>query len=260
MLCIAARNLFAAIDGTVVNQTTGKPQAGVTITLVKPGRKECEPSATRSATPPAISSSKTISRAAVRNCCRQLQRRQLQQADDAEYPDLRCRARCLRVDEIARRRAHRAAHAGARAIAPARSPSTKPSRFRTTRTQPINNQRSVASLLSAACRQRPGADQCAGSQGMPLPRPAEKTEENDVFKINFPIKPGETEFKSPMFSAGSPFTFRGARREHQRNAARPAASGCSLRRDAAGKDIQKLGTEPKTQATIYNVTASKFFA
>ncbi len=28
---------LAAVDGTVVNQTTGKPQAGVLITLVQPG-------------------------------------------------------------------------------------------------------------------------------------------------------------------------------------------------------------------------------
>ena len=28
---------FAAMDGTVVNKTTGEPQAGVTINLVKPG-------------------------------------------------------------------------------------------------------------------------------------------------------------------------------------------------------------------------------
>ncbi len=37
------------------------------------------------------------------------------------------------------------------------------------------------------------------------------------------------------------------------------APGCSLRRDGRGKDLQQLGTEPKTQATIYNVTAKKFF-
>ncbi len=56
---------------------------------------------------------------------------------------------------------------------------------------------------------------------MPLPRPAEKTEENDVFKINFPIKPGETEFEiTYVLAAGSPFTFHGAVVERERNASR----------------------------------------
>ncbi len=31
--------LFASIDGTVVNGTTGKPEPGVSITLVKPGQQ-----------------------------------------------------------------------------------------------------------------------------------------------------------------------------------------------------------------------------
>src|ERR1700761_4456730 len=32
-----ATSAFAAMDGTVVNKTSGKPQPGVTINLVKPG-------------------------------------------------------------------------------------------------------------------------------------------------------------------------------------------------------------------------------
>jgi len=33
---------FSAVDGTVVNGTTGKPQPGVSVTLVKPGQKGME--------------------------------------------------------------------------------------------------------------------------------------------------------------------------------------------------------------------------
>ncbi|HMF74746.1 MAG TPA: hypothetical protein VK604_03695, partial [Bryobacteraceae bacterium] len=39
LLLTAASGLFASIDGTVVNRTTGKPEAGVSITLVKPGQQ-----------------------------------------------------------------------------------------------------------------------------------------------------------------------------------------------------------------------------
>src|ERR1700733_1494324 len=34
---LTAASLHASIDGTVINRTTGKPQPGVSITLVKPG-------------------------------------------------------------------------------------------------------------------------------------------------------------------------------------------------------------------------------
>ena len=34
---LSAGTVFAAMDGTVVNKTTGKPQAGVTVNLLKPG-------------------------------------------------------------------------------------------------------------------------------------------------------------------------------------------------------------------------------
>jgi hypothetical protein len=49
-----------------------------------------------------------------------------------------------------------------------------------------------------------------GPQGMPLPRAAERTADKDVYKVNFPIKPGQTEFAvTYALPAGSPFTFRG---------------------------------------------------
>jgi hypothetical protein len=100
-----------------------------------------------------------------------------------------------------------------------------------------------------------------GPQGMPLPRPAEKTNETDVFKVDFPIKPGETEFDvSYVLPAGSPFTF------HGRVVGVKGMSGGPLRLIAppgvtlSGNDIQQIGTEPKTQATIYNVTAPDLFS
>jgi 5-hydroxyisourate hydrolase-like protein (transthyretin family) len=34
-----ASALLASIDGTVVNRTTGKPQSGVSVMLVKPGQQ-----------------------------------------------------------------------------------------------------------------------------------------------------------------------------------------------------------------------------
>jgi hypothetical protein len=103
--------------------------------------------------------------------------------------------------------------------------------------------------------------QAQGQQGMPLPRPAEKTNETDVYKVDFPIKPGQSEFDvSYVIPAGSPFTFQGRVVNIKGMEAGPlrliAPPGVTL----AGKDIQSIGTEPKTQATIYNVNAAGLFS
>ena len=97
------------------------------------------------------------------------------------------------------------------------------------------------------------------AQGMPLPRAAEKTEEADVFKVSYPIKPGETQFEiNYVIPAGAPFTFRGRVVDIKGLTMGPlrliAPSGVTL----TGKDIQSVGVEPKTQAGIYTVLAPSF--
>lgn len=101
--------------------------------------------------------------------------------------------------------------------------------------------------------------QVQGPLGMPLPRAAEKTEEPDVFKINYPIKPGETQFEiSYVIPAGSPFAYRGRVVDIKGLNMGPlrviAPSGVTL----SGKDLQSAGVEPKTQAAVYTVNAPSF--
>ena len=96
--------------------------------------------------------------------------------------------------------------------------------------------------------------QVQGPQGMPLPRAAEKTDQDDVFKITYPIKPGETQFEiGYVIPAGSPFTFRGRMIQMKGMTLGPlrmiAPNGVTM----TGNDVSNIGTEPKTQATIYNV-------
>ena len=40
--------------------------------------------------------------------------------------------------------------------------------------------------------------QVQGPQGMPLPRAAERTETEGIYKVDYPIKPGETSSKWTM--------------------------------------------------------------
>jgi plastocyanin len=101
--------------------------------------------------------------------------------------------------------------------------------------------------------------QVQGPQGMPLPRAAEKTEQPDIFKISYPIKPGETQFEiSYVIPAGSPFTYRGRIVPMKGMTLGPlrliAPNGVTM----AGSDVQSIGVEPKTQATIYNVNKPDF--
>jgi hypothetical protein len=101
--------------------------------------------------------------------------------------------------------------------------------------------------------------QVQGPLGMPLPRAAIRTDEPDVFKVDYPIKPGETQFEIDyVIPAGSPFTFRDRLVELKGMSMGPlrliAPSGVTL----TSKDVQSVGTEPKTQATIYSVLAKSF--
>lgn len=96
--------------------------------------------------------------------------------------------------------------------------------------------------------------QAQGPQGMPLPKAAEKTGKSNVFKVEFPVKPGETEFQiTYTIPAGSPFTFRGEVAGVKGMPTGPlrliAPPGVTF----SGNDVQQLGTEPNTQAVIYNV-------
>jgi hypothetical protein len=79
--------------------------------------------------------------------------------------------------------------------------------------------------------------------------------------VDYPIKPGETQFEVDYaLPAGSPFTFRGQVVNIKGMPAGPlrliAPAGVTL----SGKDLQSVGTEPKTQANIYTVVAPGAFS
>jgi len=90
--------------------------------------------------------------------------------------------------------------------------------------------------------------------GMPIKRPAEKTKEDRVFKIDYPVKPGETRFDiSYVVPSADPLMFSG-RILHSGPTRLVVPNGVSLE----GKDIQALGQEPTTQASIYDVTNKSY--
>jgi len=86
--------------------------------------------------------------------------------------------------------------------------------------------------------------------GMPIQRPALKTKEPNVYKVDYPVRPGETRFDinytiptvSPMV-----FTDKEIHPEAASNLVVP--SGVTAKSD----DLELAGTEPKTQASIYRI-------
>lgn len=264
-LCFAlffAASLHAAIDGTVVNRTTGKPQAGVSITLIKPGQGGMR------------TIGNTVSDATGHFVFRKDEPGGGPQLLQASYKGVNYNKLMtpniptsnVELDVFDATTSPTVAHVAQQMlliepnsgqIAVSETVMVQ-NDSNTTFSDPESGELRFYLPPAANGQVRVNAQ---GPQGMPLPRPAEKTNETDVFKIDFPVKPGETEFDvSYMLPAGSPFTFHGRVVGIKGMASGPlrliAPPGVTF----TGNDIQQIGTEPKTQATIYNVTAPDLFS
>lgn len=92
-------------------------------------------------------------------------------------------------------------------------------------------------------------------QGMPLQRPAEPAKEPNVYAVKFPIKPGETRIDlSYSIPSGGPFQ---SKILHDTGATRLVApDGVKLE----GPNLTLVGREPSTQAAIYDVKGREYEA
>lgn len=249
---------MASIDGTVMNRSTGKPQAGVNITLVKPGQQGMQTLGT------------AVSDSSGRFIFEKDQPGGGPQLLQASYggvnynklmtPNIPTSNVELPVYEATK--SPSVAHIAQQMML--LEPTT--SQIAVSETVIVQNDSNntynnpsvggVRFYLPLAANGQVQV-RVEGPQGMPLPRAAERTEEADVYKVDYPIKPGETQFEvNYMIPAGSPFTFRGRSVSVKGMPAGPlrliAPQGVTL----TGKDIESVGTEPKTQASIYTLTAS----
>ncbi len=263
LVCLLmAASLQAAIDGTVVNRTTGKPQPGVTINLIKPGQGGMRTLGT------------AISDAAGHFVFEKDEPGGGPQLLQANYKGVNYNKLLtpniatsnVELDIFEATKSPAVAHVAQQMLMI--EPNT--SQIGVSETVLVENTTNTTFNNPETGELRfylpPAANgqvrvNAQGPQGMPLPRPAEKTKEADVFKVDFPIKPGETEFDvNYVLPVGSPFTFHGRLVGVKGMPSGPlrliAPPGVTL----SGKDIQQIGTEPKTQATIYNVTAAGFFS
>jgi hypothetical protein len=89
--------------------------------------------------------------------------------------------------------------------------------------------------------------------GMPIQREAEKTSQPGVYKISYPIKPGESRFDVDyVLPAAASIAGKVMPLDPQARIVTPAAVTLS------GDGIQSMGQEPKTQAHVYLVTGASY--
>jgi len=91
--------------------------------------------------------------------------------------------------------------------------------------------------------------------GMPIQRPAEKTKQPNIYKIDYPIKPGETRFDLSYTLPGvSPMVYSGRILHSEGTSDLVVPNGVTV----TGNEIELVGQEPKTQASIYKIKDASF--
>jgi len=91
--------------------------------------------------------------------------------------------------------------------------------------------------------------------GMPIQRPALKTKEPNVYKVDYPVRPGETRFDiNYTMPTVSPMVFSDKEIHPEAASNLVVPSGVTAKSD----DLDLAGTEPKTQASIYRIKNASF--
>ena len=94
-----------------------------------------------------------------------------------------------------------------------------------------------------------------GGMSVPVERPVSKTKQANVYKVDYPIKPGETRVDlTYSVPAGSPAVFEDKLLKSDGKTRLVVPNGVT----AKGDHLQELGKEPQTQAMVYDVTGDAF--
>ncbi len=91
--------------------------------------------------------------------------------------------------------------------------------------------------------------------GMPIQRQAEKTKQPDIYKVDYPIKPGETRFDlNYTVPVTSPLVLSGKILHTEGQSDLVIPTGVTIR----GDNVELAGQEPKTQANIYRIKGDQY--
>jgi hypothetical protein len=91
--------------------------------------------------------------------------------------------------------------------------------------------------------------------GMPIQRPAQKTNQENVYKVDYPIKPGETRFDlNYTVPVTSPLIFSSKILHTEGASDLVIPTGVTIK----GDNLDLAGQEPKTQANIYRIKGNEY--
>jgi len=254
LACFGLAPAFAAVDGVVINGTTGKPQPNVIVSLLQPGQAGMQ----------TLGSTKTDAEGKFR-IDKEAQGPQLVQAlyagvqyNKMVFPGAPPTG--IQVDVF-----DATSKAGAAKVTqhfivlqPGPTETTVSEGIlyqdegKTTFSDPVNGD--CRFYLPQEAKGKVTVTVNAPG-GMPIQRPAQPTKEPNVYKVSYPLKPGETRFDlnyvipttNPMFFSTKILHTEGA-------SDLVAPNGVTLK----GDDIELAGQEPKTQASIYRIKNASF--
>lgn len=253
ILCIATP-LFAAVEGTVINATTGQQQANVLVSLVQPGEGGMKPvGAAKSAADGSFKVEKDPSGMALLQGIHQGVIYTLMLQPGAPTTGLK-----LQVYDSAKN--PDAARLGQRMILVQPGPEglnvTETLLFNnatnTTFSDPANG--SLRFFVPAAAGGKVKVS-VSGPGGVPIEREAEKTRQANVYKVDYPLKPGETRFDLAYdLPRTSPQKLEGRLMYPLAPTRLVAPRGVMI----AGEGVVALGEEPQTKASIFDIKKPDF--
>jgi 5-hydroxyisourate hydrolase-like protein (transthyretin family) len=254
-LCLSVAPLLAAVDGTVVNKTTGQPQSGATVTLYKLGQAGME----------SVESVKSGAQG------------KFHIDQTPQGPHLIQTA----FDGVTYNHMLPPGSPTAGLSLDVYNSSKQPGDARITRHflifQPSGARMSVNEgfiftnngvttyndpdggtlkfYLPAAAK---GFAQVKATapQGMPIDRAADKTNRKDIYKIDFPIKPGETSIQVTYlvpYNSGAVFEGKTVGKTEEPTLL-VVPNGVTLK----GEGVENKGQEPRSQASVYSVTTAAY--
>jgi len=93
-------------------------------------------------------------------------------------------------------------------------------------------------------------------QGMPIDRAVDKTNQKDIYKVDFPVKPGETSFQISYvvpYSSGGAFEGKTVPKTDEPTLL-VVPTGVTLK----GEGVENKGQEPRSKASIYGVKTASY--
>jgi hypothetical protein len=252
-LLIPVSSLLAAVDGVVINATTGKPQAAVMVSVVQPTAGGMQNLATvKSAAdgkfsieariPPGPAIVQSLYQGVIYN---------LVLAPGGPTNGLRVNVFDATTNAASGKIVQHMMVIEPSSTALAIS-ETFLARNETNQTYLDNAKGSIQFFVPEAARDKIQVT-IAAPGGMPITRPAESTKKPGVYKASYPIKPGETRFDvNYSLPPGDSYSGRNPDPETPMNLVTPSSVTLS------GDGLDFKGQEPQTQAHIYATSAPAF--